>query len=302
MEGGRVGRKSKNLDTAGTAEQLKQWCVINARSWGVAHRCSQLHSLGRLVQQRPEVLKNVKGRTVVFTDRSGMSAAGHIMLGTMDVHHHWTKVRRFQISCYFFHFLKLSFILPNYYKLQKRLLFLEDRISQLLGGIQVIYIEELQPLLTLEEYYETLDSFYNKLRDSRLPFHPRSLRGLQMILESDRYAPSLHEFGHFVIPTVCDPTTLQWFIFAKAQQARENLKRKEEMMITEKELIDTSTEKFSLDRLYKEPSVSSAQMIDCCKRLLEESLPYLQGMHLCISHFYSVLQDGDLCVPWNWKN
>ncbi|KAM6089482.1 T-cell activation inhibitor, mitochondrial isoform 1-T1 [Chlamydotis macqueenii] len=257
------------------------------RSWGVAHRCSQLHSLGRLVRQRPELLKNVKGRTVVFTDRSGMSAAGHVMLGTMDVHHHWTKI-----------FERL----PNYYKLQKSLLLLEERISQLLGGIQVIHIEELQPLMTLEEYYETLDSFYNKLCDSRLPFHPRSLRGLQMILESDRYAPGLHESGHFMIPTVCDPATLQWFIFAKAQEARENLKRKEEMMMTEKELIDTSTEKFSLDRLYKEPSVSSAQMIDCCKRLLEESLPYLQGMHLCISHFYSVLQDGDLCIPWNWKN
>lgn len=34
------------------------------RSWGIAHRCSQLHSLGRLVQQRPEVLKNVKGISV----------------------------------------------------------------------------------------------------------------------------------------------------------------------------------------------------------------------------------------------
>ncbi|XP_068009034.1 T-cell activation inhibitor, mitochondrial isoform X3 [Melanerpes formicivorus] len=225
------------------SHQLQLSDIRWQRSWGIAHRCSQLHSLGRLVQQRPEVLKNVKGRTVIFTDRSGMSAAGHIMLGTMDVHHHWTKI-----------FERL----PNYYKLQKRLLFLEDRISQLLGGIQVIYIEELQPLLTLEEYYKTLDSFYNKLCDSRLPFHPRSLRGLQMILER--------------------------------------------MMITEKELIDTSTEKFSLDRLYKEPSVSSAQMIDCCKRLLEESLPYLQGMHLCISHFYSVLQDGELCIPWNWKN
>uniref|UniRef100_A0A8D2QTM3 T cell activation inhibitor, mitochondrial n=1 Tax=Zosterops lateralis melanops TaxID=1220523 RepID=A0A8D2QTM3_ZOSLA len=257
------------------------------RSWGIAHRCSQLHSLGRLVQQRPEILENVKGRTVVFTDRSGMSAAGHVMLGTMDVHHHWTKI-----------FERL----PNYYKLQKGLLLLEDRISQLLGGIQVIYIEELQPLLTLEEYFEILNSFYNKLRDSRLPFHPRSLRGLQMILESDRYAPSLHEFGHFMIPTVCDPAALQWFIFSKAQEARENLKRKEEMMITEKELINTSMERFSLDRLYKEPSVSSAQMIDCCKRLLEESLPYLQGMHLCVSHFYSVLQDGDLCIPWNWKS
>ncbi|XP_046767181.1 T-cell activation inhibitor, mitochondrial isoform X4 [Gallus gallus] len=257
------------------SHQLQLSDIRWQRSWGIAHRCSQLHSLGRLVQQRPEVLKNVKGRTLVFTDRSGMSAAGHVMLGTMDVHHHWTK---------------------------ERLLFLEDRISQLLGGIQVIYVEELQPLLTLEEYYDTLDSFYNKLLDSRLPFHPQSLRGLQMILESDRYTPSLHEFGHFTIPTVCDPATLQWFIIAKAQEARENLKRREEMMITEKELIDTSAEKFSLDRLYKEPSVTSAQMIDCCKRLLQESLPYLQGMHLCISHFYSVLQDGDLCIPWNWKS
>ncbi|NXO02276.1 TCAIM protein, partial [Rhinopomastus cyanomelas] len=256
------------------------------RSWGVAHRCSQLHSLGRLVQQRPEALRNVKGRTVVFTDRSGMSAAGHVMLGTMDVHHHWTKI-----------FERL----PSYYKLQKRQLLLEDRISQLLGGIQVIYIEELQPLLTLEEYYETLVSFYNKLCDSRLPFHPHSLRGLQMILERQVCTPGLHKLGHFTIPTVCDPAALQWFIFAKAQEARENLKRKEQMMLTEKELISTSTERFSLHRLYKEPSVSSAQMIDCCKRLLEESLPYLQGMHLCISHFYSVLQDGDLCIPWNWK-
>lgn len=23
-----------------------------------------------------------------------MSAVGHVMLGTMDVHHHWTKVRK----------------------------------------------------------------------------------------------------------------------------------------------------------------------------------------------------------------
>uniref|UniRef100_A0A674KE65 T cell activation inhibitor, mitochondrial n=1 Tax=Terrapene triunguis TaxID=2587831 RepID=A0A674KE65_9SAUR len=30
------------------------------RSWGIAHRCSQLHSLGRLAQQSPEVLRNVK--------------------------------------------------------------------------------------------------------------------------------------------------------------------------------------------------------------------------------------------------
>ncbi|XP_060104822.1 T-cell activation inhibitor, mitochondrial [Heteronotia binoei] len=269
------------------SHQLQLFDIRWQRSWGIAHRCSQLHSLSRLAQQSPEALRNAKGRTVIFTDRSGMSATGHVMLGTMDVHHHWTKI-----------FERL----PSYSALQRKLLFLEDRVSHLLGGIQVTYIEELQPMLTLEEYYAVLDGFYNRVRNSRLPFHPRSLRGLHMILESDRYAPRLHELGHFIIPAVCDPAALQWFIITNAQEARAKLERKEKLMVLEKELIKASTEKFSLHQLYKEPSVSSMQMIRSCKRLLEESLPYLQGMRLCISHFYSVLQDGDLCIPWNWKN
>jgi DNA integrity scanning protein DisA with diadenylate cyclase activity len=72
--------------------------------------------------------------------------------------------------------------LPSYFDLQRRLTVLEDQISYLLGGIQVIYIEEFQPVLTLEEYYSLLDVFYNRLVKSGLPFHPQSLRGLQMIL------------------------------------------------------------------------------------------------------------------------
>lgn len=195
------------------SHQLELSDIRWQRSWGIAHRCSQLHSLGRLAQQNLETLKNAKGCTIIFTDRSGMSAVGHVMLGTMDVHHHWTK---------------LFERLPSYFDLQRRLMLLEDQISYLLGGIQVVYIEELQPVLTLEEYYSLLDVFYNRLSKSRIPFHPRSLRGLQMILNSDRYAPSLHELGHFNIPTLCDLANLQWFILTKAQQARENMKRKEE--------------------------------------------------------------------------
>ncbi|KAM4821445.1 LOW QUALITY PROTEIN: T-cell activation inhibitor, mitochondrial-like [Thomomys bottae] len=257
------------------------------RGWGVAHRCSQLHSLGRLAQQNLETLQKAKGCTIVFTDRSGVSTLGHVMLGTMDVHHQWTR---------------LFERLPSYFELQRKLMILEDQISSLLGGIQVIYIEELQPVLTLEEYYSLLDVFYNRLLKTRISFHPQSLRGLEMILNSDRYAPSLHKFGHFNIPVLCDLVSLQWFIRTRAQQARENMKKKEELKVLEQELIQASTKQFSLEKLYKEPSISSLQMVDCCKRLLEQSLPYLQGMHLCISHFYSVMQDGDLCIPWNWKN
>ncbi|XP_062980954.1 T-cell activation inhibitor, mitochondrial isoform X2 [Elgaria multicarinata webbii] len=152
------------------SDQLQLSDIRWQRSWGIAHRCSQLHSLSRLAQQSPEAPRNAKGCTVIFTDRSGMSATGHVMLGTMDVHHHWTKI-----------FERL----PSYSTLQRKVLLLEERISHLLGGIQITYIEELQPMLMLEEYYTVLDGFYNRMRNSRLPFHPRSLRGLQMILERE---------------------------------------------------------------------------------------------------------------------
>uniref|UniRef100_A0A5F9C144 T cell activation inhibitor, mitochondrial n=1 Tax=Oryctolagus cuniculus TaxID=9986 RepID=A0A5F9C144_RABIT len=221
------------------SHQLQLSDIRWQRSWGIAHRCSQLHSLGRLAQQNSETLRKAKGCTIIFTDRSGMSAVGHVMLGTMDVHHHWTK---------------LFERLPSYFDLQRRLMLLEDQISYLLGGIQVVCIEELQPVLTLEEYYSLLDVFYSRLVKTRVLFHPRSLRGLQMILNSDRYAPSLHELGHFNIPVLCDPANLQWFILTKAQQARENMKRKEELKSIEQELIEASAKRFSLEKLYKEPS------------------------------------------------
>ncbi|MEJ1285948.1 T cell activation inhibitor mitochondrial [Cricetulus griseus] len=219
------------------------------RGWGVAHRCSQLHSLSRLAQQSLEPLQNAKGCTIVFTDRSGMSALGHVMLGTMDVHHHWTR---------------LFESLPNYFDLQRRMSVLEDQISSLLGGIQVVYIEELQPEFTIDEYYSLLNVFYNQLLKSRVPSHPQGLSGLQMILSSDRYEPTLHELGHFNIPALSDPAGLQSFMRAKARQARENMTRREELKVIENELIQASTKKFSLEKLYKEPSISSRQMVDCC--------------------------------------
>ncbi|OCT75911.1 T-cell activation inhibitor, mitochondrial [Xenopus laevis] len=268
------------------ADQLQLSDIRWQRSWGVAHRCSQLHSLSRLIQQNPETLKMAKGRTLLFTDETGMNASGHVMLGTMDVHHQWAKL-----------FERLS----SYTYLERKLLHLQDRISHLLGGIEIVHIEEQQSLLTIEEYYRMLETFYNKLLSSRMPIHPRSLRCLKMILQSDRFAPRLHEMGHYIIPTLCDPASLQWFLLTHSQQARENLKRKEELTFVEQELTTLCKDRSSLSRLYKEPSISCVQMIDCCKRLTEEPLLCLTGMHLCISHYYSVLQDGDLCIPWNWK-
>lgn len=56
----------------------------------------------------------------------------------------------------------------------------------------------------------------------------------------------------------------------------------------------------SLKSLSKDPSITSSQMILCCQRLTEQHLPHTQGLHICVSRFFSVMQDGELCIPWDW--
>ncbi|XP_042346796.1 T-cell activation inhibitor, mitochondrial isoform X3 [Plectropomus leopardus] len=257
------------------------------RSWGVAHRCSQLQSLSRLSQQNPEALINLQGHTVVFADQSGMNASGDIMLGTMDVHHQWTK---------------MFDQLPSYHSLQQQTDWLKERISFLLGGTQVVHVDRLGPVQPIIEHYSTLSTFHKSLMSRHLRLHPRSLQGLTMLLENDCSNPSLHEMGHFIIPTICDPPKLQVFLQSHAPEARQRTHRKNQLQAEEEALVKLCLHNLSLKTLSKEPSVSSSQMILCCKRLVEQRSPLMQGLHICVSHFYSVMQDGDLCVPWDWKS
>ena len=45
--------------------------------------------------------------------------------------------------------------------------------------------------------------------------------------------------------------------------------------------------------------------LECLERLMEHA-PNIRhlthGNHLTITRFYSVLSDGVICVPWNWKH
>ncbi|XP_037532402.1 T-cell activation inhibitor, mitochondrial [Nematolebias whitei] len=257
------------------------------RSWSVTHKCCQLQSLSRLSYQNPEALINLQGHTVVFADQSGMNASGHVLLGNMDVHHQWAK---------------LFEQLPGYHSLQQQTNWLKERISHLLGGTQVVHMERLGLVQPIAEHYSTLNTFHKNLMSQRLCLHPRSLSGLTMVLEKDCSTPILHETGHFIIPTSCDPSKLQVFLQTHASEARQRIQRRNQLQVEEDAVVQSCLQTLSPRSLSKEPSISSSQMIQCCQRLLAQHPPLLQGLHICVSHFYSVLQDGDLCVPWNWKN
>ena len=73
----------------------------------------------------------------------------------------------------------------------------------------------------------------------------------------------------------------------------------------EKELTKQCLEELELVSLTKDKNVTSVQMQACCENLLEDPINNigvsLRGCRLKVSLFNSVMSDGEICIPWNWK-
>lgn len=71
----------------------------------------------------------------------------------------------------------------------------------------------------------------------------------------------------------------------------------------EKALYEKCKAKLGLEFLEKDDSVMPGMMVECLERLLESSYrlsPLLTGARLWVTHYYAVMVDGEVCIPWNW--
>lgn len=72
----------------------------------------------------------------------------------------------------------------------------------------------------------------------------------------------------------------------------------------EREIHERTLKELGLVGLNKDDSITPDLMIKCCENLLKNKIilaPMLEGVKLWITHYYSVMSDGVLCVPWDWK-
>lgn len=72
-------------------------------------------------------------------------------------------------------------------------------------------------------------------------------------------------------------------------------------------IIERCYGKLGLESLTRDVSVTDVQMESCCRRLLklhEMSVltADLTSCRLKVAQFYSVMSDGDVCVPWNFED
>lgn len=67
----------------------------------------------------------------------------------------------------------------------------------------------------------------------------------------------------------------------------------------ERELHERCCKELSLKDLTKDDSIDPIKMITCLERLLSAGIE-MNDITLYITHYYSVLSDGTVCIPWDW--
>nr|KAG5712257.1 hypothetical protein BaRGS_014607 [Batillaria attramentaria] len=109
--------------------------------------------------------------------------------------------------------------------------------------------------------------------------------------------------GSFLIPASIPGSLVIDFISRHKDEAYSILEDIDSCLREEEESIQDCKSTLELKEISKDESVTSQQMTSCCQRLCEQYWRFSVVLHqssVRVSHYYTVMQDGQICIPWDW--
>lgn len=257
--------------------------------WNIEHYRGCLKSLQRLAQTHEAVLKTLRNRVVVFAPFTGISLEGHVMLFTGDVQNNWID------------FIKN---IPQHDAYLKVVPVYEQTLSQVLRSIQ-IGRRKFMPKQQARGYANYLMKVTTSLNDylskQLYPKHwPQTLKEFIIVVESEAGPLMVSPTGQFITPATCPGAILVDFISQNMKLARERMTKYETDKYIEQQLIEESITRLKLKSLTKDDAVTPDKMITALRDLRHCQPQHFEHIKLHISHYYSVLTDGNVCVPWDF--
>ncbi|XP_030567791.1 T-cell activation inhibitor, mitochondrial [Drosophila novamexicana] len=257
--------------------------------WNIEHYRGCLKSLQRLTQTHAAVLETLRNRVVVFAPFTGISLEGHVMLFTGDVQNNWIDF----IKNIPQHDAYLN-VVPVY----------ELTLSQVLRGIQ-IGRRKFMPKQQARGYANYLMKVTTSLNDylskQKYPKSwPESLQKYTIVVESEAGPLMVSPTGQFITPATCPGSILVDFISQNMQLACERMSKYEKDKHIEQQLIEESIHRLKLQSLTKDDAVTPDKMISALSDLRLCQPQHFEHIKLHISHYYSVLTDGIVCIPWDF--
>ncbi|KAH8274298.1 hypothetical protein KR026_007302 [Drosophila bipectinata] len=258
--------------------------------WNIEHYRGCLKTLERLANTHGVELAPLKGRIVVFAPFTGISLEGHVMLFTGDVLNNWID------------FIKN---IPHHDTYLKVVPVYERTLSRVLLDIQ-IGRRKFMPKQQASGYANHLMKVTTSLNDylgkQKFPKGwPESLKEFTIVVESEAGPLMVSPTGQFITPATCPGAILVDFISQNMNLARDRMKQYAQDKHVEQELINSCIKKLQLHALTKDDAITPDKMISALRDVSEMQLQSLQQGKLHITHYYSILTDGTMCIPWDFK-
>ncbi|XP_048007218.1 T-cell activation inhibitor, mitochondrial isoform X1 [Leguminivora glycinivorella] len=262
--------------------------------WNISHIRGALQSLVALATQHSQHMSNLTGRTIALGQFTGVSLDGDVYLNIIDVRNEWLSLIK-KVSQEDSALTQI----PHY----------EEALSSILRNIHICR-RKFMPKVSAHQYCShmrqlitSIGDFYG--RGKKIPASvPESLSKYEIVVEPEAGPLMLSPTGQFITPSSCPADELIYFISNHLDEAMLLLTEYSINKHVEKALYKEVKERFGLLELHKDDSITPALMILCCQRLLtriDKIDTKLQGNILNVTHYYSVLTEGVLCIPWNFK-
>ncbi|CAL7934529.1 unnamed protein product [Xylocopa violacea] len=267
--------------------------------WNIAHYRGCLLAFKALAEHHPEPMEVLKNRTLVFANDTGISVEGNVMLNSGEVRHNWLDLIK-NIQKYDVVLLRL----PAFEKAVSKVL-LDIKV-----GRRVLYMcRKFMPKVMVSQYERQLRQLTTTLSDYRgrrsyPKVWPDDLSPYEIVIEAEAGPLMLSPTGQFIVPSSCPSFLLVNFITENFEEATKRLHHYNKIKYVERELHDKVVQELGLTVLNKDDSITPDLMVQCCERLLLHKnvlAPLLNGVMLWVTHYYSVMSDGVLCIPWDWK-
>lgn len=260
--------------------------------WNEMHFRGCLQSFRALANDHPTKLQVLRGRTIVFAPFTGVSLDGHIMLNSGEVRHNWLDLIK-NIRSHDVALLRI----PSF----------ERAVSQVLRDIKVVR-RKFMPKVVAGEYEKHLRQLMTNISD----YHgfrgypdswPQSLKDHQIVVETEAGPLMVSPTGQFIVPSSCPGFLLVSFITENLKMAAQRTEEYNTHKHIERFLHALCLKELNLAGLRKDDNVTPELMIKSCELLLKHKadLSLLKNLHLNISTYYSLLSDGVVCIPWNFK-
>ena len=132
---------------------------------------------------------------------------------------------------------------------------------------------------------------------------PKSLTNYRLTVDSYAGPLMLTNDGSFNIPASCPAKLALRHIIDNLDSAKQRIDNEQNNRNESFRIIQECIEQFGLRSIEAAENITPEQMIDFGQRLLNHSSNIgssLVDANLRVSMYYSVLNDGQLCVPFNF--